>query len=79
LNTHEYNTQELGYTIKRPNLRSNEVEEGAEIQTKGIGNLFNERIAENLPNLCNNIDTVYTRHLELQIDMTRKEHPHVIS
>jgi hypothetical protein len=31
------------------------VEEGTETQTKGIGNLFNEIIAENSPNLCNNI------------------------
>jgi hypothetical protein len=30
---------------------------GAEIQTKGIGNLFNEIIAENFSNLCNDIDT----------------------
>jgi hypothetical protein len=28
------------------------MEEGAEIQSKGIENLFNEIIAENYPNLC---------------------------
>jgi hypothetical protein len=33
--------------IKRPNLRVYELEEGAEIQTKGIENLFSEVIAEN--------------------------------
>jgi hypothetical protein len=32
------------------------VEEGAETQTKGIGNLLNEVIAENSLNICNNID-----------------------
>jgi hypothetical protein len=34
------------------------VEEGAEIQTKGIRNLFNEIVTVNFPNLCNNIDTL---------------------
>jgi hypothetical protein len=33
------------------------VEDGAEIQNKDIGNIFNEIIAENFPNLCNNTDT----------------------
>jgi hypothetical protein len=33
------------------------VEEVAEIQTKGIWNLFNEIIAENFPTLCNDVDT----------------------
>jgi hypothetical protein len=60
INTCEYNIQEIWNTIKRQNLRIHGVEEGAEMQTKGIGNLFNEIIAENLSNL------------ELQIDMIRK-------
>jgi hypothetical protein len=42
--------------IRRPNIRIHGVEE-AEIQTKGIRNLFNEIIAENFPNLCNSVDT----------------------
>jgi hypothetical protein len=33
------------------------VEEGAEIQNEGTGNLFNEVIAGNLSNLSTNIDT----------------------
>jgi hypothetical protein len=37
--------------MKRPNLLVMGVEEGEEIQTKGIDNLFNRIIAENLPNL----------------------------
>jgi hypothetical protein len=57
INTHEYNIQEFWDIIKKPNLRIHGVEEGAEIQTKGIENLFNEIIAENFPNLCNNIGT----------------------
>jgi hypothetical protein len=50
----EYNIQQLWGIIKRPNLRIRGVEEGTEMQTKGIGNLFNEIIAENFPNLFNN-------------------------
>jgi hypothetical protein len=37
--------------MKRPNLQIMDVEEGEEIQTKGIDNLFNRLIAENFPNL----------------------------
>jgi hypothetical protein len=33
------------------------VEIGAEIQTKGIGNIFNEISAKNFQNLCNDLDT----------------------
>jgi hypothetical protein len=63
---------------KRPNLRIHSIEEGTEIQTKGIGNLFNEIIAENFPTLCNNIDKHIQEAFEPQIDMTRKEQLHVI-
>ena len=38
--------------MKRPNLRFIGTEEGTEIQTKGIHNLFN-KISENFPNLKN--------------------------
>ena len=37
--------------MKRTNLRINGIEEGTEIQTKGISNLFNEMISENFPNM----------------------------
>jgi hypothetical protein len=41
------------------------VDEGAETKTKGIGNLYNEIIAESFPNLCNDTDTyTYWRHLD---------------
>jgi hypothetical protein len=56
--------------IKTPNLRIHRVEEGAEIQTIGIENLFNEIIAENFPNLA--WTSKCRRHLESQINMTRK-------
>jgi hypothetical protein len=40
------------------------VKEGAEIQTKGIGNLLNEIIAENFPTLCNSIDSYVQETLQ---------------
>jgi hypothetical protein len=43
--------------IKRPSLRIHGVQVGAEIQIKSLGNLFKEIIAENVPSLCDNIDT----------------------
>jgi hypothetical protein len=47
----ERNTQELTDSIKRPNLRIMGIEEGKEIQAKGICNIFNKIITENFPNL----------------------------
>jgi archaeosine-15-forming tRNA-guanine transglycosylase len=43
--------QELTKCIKRPNLRIMGIEEGAEVQAKGIHNIFNKIIAEIFPNL----------------------------
>jgi hypothetical protein len=43
--------QDLWDMIKRQNLHLFGVEEGAEMQTKGIVSLFSEIIAENFPNL----------------------------
>jgi hypothetical protein len=43
--------QELSNSIKRPNLRIMGIEEGDEVQVKGIHNIFNKIIAENFPNL----------------------------
>jgi hypothetical protein len=42
--------QELTDSIKRPNLRIMDIEEGKEVQAKGIYNIFN-KITENFPNL----------------------------
>jgi hypothetical protein len=47
------------------------VEAGAEIHTKGIENIFNESTVENFPKTLK-----FRRHLEPQIDMTRKEPLH---
>jgi hypothetical protein len=43
---HDQNFQEFWDIIKKPNLIIHGVEEGMEIQTKGIEKLFNEIIAE---------------------------------
>jgi hypothetical protein len=43
--------QELTDSIKRPNLRIMGIEEGEEVQAKGIHNMFNKVITENCPNL----------------------------
>jgi archaeosine-15-forming tRNA-guanine transglycosylase len=39
--------QEFKDTIKRPNLRIMGIEEGEEVQAKGIRNIFNKIITEN--------------------------------
>jgi chromosome segregation ATPase len=50
LKTCERNMQEFNNSIKRSNMRITAIEEGEEVQTKGIHNIFN-KIAENFPNL----------------------------
>jgi hypothetical protein len=46
----EENMQELSNSIKRPNLRIMDIEEGEEVQAKRICNIFNKRVTENFPN-----------------------------
>jgi hypothetical protein len=43
--------QELTDSIKRPNLRIMGIEEGEEVQAKGIHNILDKIITENFPNL----------------------------
>jgi hypothetical protein len=43
--------QEFSNSIKTPNLRIMSIEEGEEVQAKGICNMFNKIITENFPNL----------------------------
>ncbi|KAL6045228.1 hypothetical protein STEG23_009520 [Scotinomys teguina] len=45
------NVQEIWDTMKRPNLRIIEIEEGEEYQLKGTENIFNKIIEENFSNL----------------------------
>jgi chromosome segregation ATPase len=51
LKTCERNMQEFNDSIKRPNLRIMGIEEGEEVQAKGIHNTFNKIITEKFPNL----------------------------
>jgi hypothetical protein len=51
LKTCEKKMQELTDYIKRPNLSIVGIEEGEEVQAKGMHNIFNKIITENFPNL----------------------------
>jgi hypothetical protein len=51
LKTCEKKMQEFTNSIKRPNLRIMGIEEGQEVQAKGMHNIFNKIITENFPNL----------------------------
>jgi chromosome segregation ATPase len=51
LKTYEKKMKELSDSIKRPNLRIMGIEEGEEVQAKGMHNIFNKIIAENFSNL----------------------------
>jgi chromosome segregation ATPase len=53
LKTCERNMQQLSNSIKRPNLRIMGIEEGEEVQAKGIHNIFKKIITKNYPNLEN--------------------------
>jgi hypothetical protein len=49
LKTCEKKMQEITDSIKRPNLRITGIEEGEEMQAKGMGNIVNKVITENFP------------------------------
>jgi hypothetical protein len=51
LKTCERNMQEFTDSIIIPNLRIMSIEEGEEVQAKGIHNVLNKIITENFPNL----------------------------
>jgi chromosome segregation ATPase len=51
IKTCERNMQELTDSIKRPNLIIMGIEEGEEVQAKGICNIANKIITEKFPNL----------------------------
>jgi hypothetical protein len=44
---YKWNMQELCNSIKRPNLQIKDIEEGKEVQAKGIENIVNKIIAKN--------------------------------
>jgi hypothetical protein len=51
LKTCEKKMHELTDSIKKPNLRIMGIEEGEEVEAKGMHNIFNKIIMENFPNL----------------------------
>jgi hypothetical protein len=67
--------QELTDSIKRSNLRIMGIEEGEEVQTKEMHNIFNKIITEKFPKLC---PFRYRRPPEHQTDLTKIELPHGI-
>jgi hypothetical protein len=55
------------------------IEEGEEVQAKGMRNIFNKIITENFPNLEKSIPRQMQEASEHQTDQTKIELPHGIS
>jgi Mg2+ and Co2+ transporter CorA len=79
LKTCERNMQELTDSIKRPNLRIMGIEEGEEVQAKGICKIFNKIITKNFPNLEKAIPIWMQEASRHQIDQIKIELPQSIS
>jgi hypothetical protein len=67
--------QELTDSIKRPNLRIMGIDEGEEVQAKGMPNIFNEIITENFPNLEKTMPIQYRKPPEHPTDLFKIELP----
>jgi type IV secretory pathway VirB4 component len=70
--------QELTDSTKRPNLRIKGIEEGEEVQVKGICNIFNKIITKNFPNLKELCLFRYSKPPGYKTDLTKIELPHNI-
>jgi archaeosine-15-forming tRNA-guanine transglycosylase len=70
--------QELIDSIKGPNLRIIGIEEGEEVQAKGIHNIFNKIVTENFPNLEKNYTHSITGGLQNIKNLTKIELSHNI-
>jgi hypothetical protein len=72
--------QELSDSIKRPNLRLMDNEEGEEVQAKGIHNIFNEIITKNFPNFENilPIQVQEASRTPNRLDQNRTSPQHII-
>jgi hypothetical protein len=77
LKTSDRNMQEFTDSIKRPNLRIMGIEEGEEVQAKGIHNIFN-KITENFPSVEKTMPSRYRKPSEHQTDLSKIEIPHDI-
>jgi hypothetical protein len=78
LKTSERNMQELNDPIKRPNLRIMGIEEGEEVQAKGICKIFNKTITENFANLEKTMPIQEQEASGHQTDLTKLELLHDI-
>jgi hypothetical protein len=80
LNTCKRKMQELTDSIKRPNLRIMGIEEGEEVQAKGICNIFNKIITENFPNLekVMPIQVQEASRMPNRLDQNKISPPHII-
>jgi chromosome segregation ATPase len=78
LKSYERNMQEFTSTIKRQNTRIMGIEEGEEVQAKGICNIFNKIITKNFPNLQKLMPIQYRKLPRHQTDLTKIEPPHNI-
>jgi hypothetical protein len=72
--------QELTGFIRRPNLRIMGIEEGEEVQAKGICNIVNKIITENFPNLEKTmpIQVQETSRTPNRLDQNRTTPQHII-
>jgi hypothetical protein len=70
--------QELIDSIKKPNLRIMGIEEGEEVQAKGMHNIFNKIITENFSTLRKLCTFRYREPPENQADLTKIELTHDI-
>jgi hypothetical protein len=66
--------QELTDSIKTPNLRIMDIEEGEEVQARGIHNIFNKIITEKFPNLEKAMPIQRRKTPGHQTDLTKRGH-----
>jgi chromosome segregation ATPase len=71
LKTCEKKMQELSNSIKRPNLRIMGIEEGEEVQAKGICNILDKVIKENFPNLEKGLTIQVQEASRTKTDLTK--------
>jgi hypothetical protein len=70
--------QELTDSIKRPNLKIMGIEEGEEVQTKGMRNIFNKILTDNYPNQEKTIHIQVKEVSRTPNNLTKIELPHDI-
>jgi hypothetical protein len=77
----EQNMKELSYSNKRPNLRLMGIEEGEEVQAKGIHNIFIKIITENFTNLKKalHIRVQKSSRTPNRLDQNRTSPQHIIT